>query len=210
MSKVEKKENPSSIDNMAAVSGKTQASAGNLAGIGNLDKIRDILFGSQMRVYEKRFNSIEERLLKEISNLRNEIRNRCDSIENYIKKEVELLSDRIKAEQDTRVESVKEISQELKDTGKSFEHRMSQMDDLLNKTSRDLRQQILDQSKNLSDEIRQKNEECLTLLEQRIQEFRADKVDRLTLSEFFTQMAMNLTDDMSIGLNLDAKDLENE
>ena len=198
------------MDNTESVSGKSQSTAGNLAGIGNLEKIRDILFGSQMRSYEKRFVSIEDRLLKEISNLRNEIRNHCDSIENYIKKEVESLSDRIKTEQDTRVESVKELSQEFKDTGKSFEQKVSQVDDILNRTSRDLRQQILDQSKNLSDEIRQKNEECLGIMEQRMQEFRADKVDRLTLSEFFTQMAMNLTDDLAIGLNLNEKDLENE
>jgi len=48
---IENKKNPPSLDNMAAISGKSQSSAGNLAGIGNLEKIRDIFFGSQMRNY---------------------------------------------------------------------------------------------------------------------------------------------------------------
>ena len=34
-------------------------------GPGNVDKIRDILFGSQMRDYDSRFSRFEERLLKE-------------------------------------------------------------------------------------------------------------------------------------------------
>ena len=39
---------------------------------GNVDKIRDILFGSQMRDYDKKFARIEERLLKETADLREE------------------------------------------------------------------------------------------------------------------------------------------
>jgi len=34
-------------------------------GAGNVDKIRDILFGSQMRDYESRFARLEETLIKE-------------------------------------------------------------------------------------------------------------------------------------------------
>lgn len=41
-----------------------QMSSSDLAGGGNLDKVRDILFGTQMRDYEKRFNRMEERFMK--------------------------------------------------------------------------------------------------------------------------------------------------
>ena len=33
---------------------------------GNVDKIREILFGGQMRAYDKRFSRLEERLTKEV------------------------------------------------------------------------------------------------------------------------------------------------
>src|SRR5262245_36278718 len=39
------------------------------AGGASLDKVRDILFGVQMRDYERRFARLEERLLKDTSDL---------------------------------------------------------------------------------------------------------------------------------------------
>ena len=56
-------------------------------GGGNVDKIRDILFGTQMRDYESRFASLEETLSKETVEIRETSRRRFDQLENYIHKE---------------------------------------------------------------------------------------------------------------------------
>ena len=69
---------------------------------GNLDKIRDILFGVQARAYEQRFTRMEDQLASEIADLREEARKRSDSLENYIKEEVQSLGERLKSEQDDR------------------------------------------------------------------------------------------------------------
>ncbi len=66
----------------------------------NLEKVRDILFGAQMRDYELRFTHLEEGLLKESADLREETRLRFDTLENFIKQEISALSDRVKAEMD--------------------------------------------------------------------------------------------------------------
>ena len=42
---------------------------------GNVDKIREILFGGQMRAYDRRFTRLEERLAKESADLREEAKN---------------------------------------------------------------------------------------------------------------------------------------
>jgi len=190
--------------------GRSQSTVGDVVGVGNVDKIRDILFGSQMRDYEKRFIRLEERIMKETADLRDETKKRFDSLENYINKEMESLSDRLTAEKDARSESVKELSKELKDTSKSFEKKVGRLDEQLRKSSRDLRQQILDQSKSLSDEIREKHEETAAALEQTAQELRAEKVDRATLSELFMEMAMRLSDEAAMNLNLKIDELQNE
>ncbi len=57
--------------------------AENGPGVENLDKVRDILFGSQMRDNERRFGRLEERLAKEAGDLRDETRKRLDSLEVY-------------------------------------------------------------------------------------------------------------------------------
>ena len=46
----------------------------------NVDKIRDILFGSQMRDYEKRFSRLEERLTKAQDTLREDLKKRFDAL----------------------------------------------------------------------------------------------------------------------------------
>lgn len=66
---------------------------------GNVDKIRDILFGSQMKDYETRFNRLEETLLSQTSDLRESTRKRLDALENYLRKELESLQSRLKAEE---------------------------------------------------------------------------------------------------------------
>ncbi len=105
------------------------ADAGTLTETSNIDKIRDILFGVQMRDYEKRFSRLEERLLKESSDLRDDTRKRFDALEAFVKSEVEALSERLLAEQRNRDESVQNLSRELQDTGKSLERKLGQFDE---------------------------------------------------------------------------------
>jgi len=83
----------------------------------NVDKIRDILFGSQMRDYEKRFVRLEETVTKAIDTLREDMTKRLDTLSNYIKEETDSLGQRIKTEKSERAEGLKELTREMKDTG---------------------------------------------------------------------------------------------
>src|SRR5271155_6246436 len=58
----------------------------------NVDKIRDILFGSQMRDYEKRFVRLEDTVTKALDTLREDMTKRFDTLSNYMKEEVDSLS----------------------------------------------------------------------------------------------------------------------
>src|SRR5579863_8969892 len=82
-------------------------------GAGNVDKIRDILFGSQMRDYETRFARLEEALVKETAEIRESHRRRLDQLEQHIKHEFEALEARIKSERDERSDTSSQHSREL-------------------------------------------------------------------------------------------------
>src|SRR5215813_12388102 len=77
-----------------------------LAEGGNIDKIRDILFGAQSRDIEKRILRLEERVAKETAALREDVNKRLEFLESYIKKEVDALTDRLKVEQTERSEGL--------------------------------------------------------------------------------------------------------
>ncbi len=177
---------------------KSQLQGADLATGGSLDKVRDILFGSQAREYEKRFARLEERFAKEASDLRDEVRGRFDSLETYIKKEIESLSQKVKAEQDERKESVRDLARELKELTKAFEKKTGQLDEQLDKSQRELREQILDQSKSLSEDIRRKHEDVSAELERKTEELRFDKTDRSALATMFTELAMRLNNELII------------
>ncbi len=173
-----------------------EGSPGMAAGAGNLEKIRDILFGAQVQDFEKRFARLEERLLKETSDARIETKKRFDGLEAFIKKELESLSDRIKAEQGERTEAGKELSREFREAGRALEKKLAQLDDVTTKNQRELRQQILDQSKALTEEIRNRVRESAAALSREIRELRSAKTDRSALASLFTDAAMRMSGDV--------------
>ncbi|HIK06792.1 MAG TPA: hypothetical protein IGS40_19210 [Trichormus sp. M33_DOE_039] len=158
----------------------------------NLDRVRDILFGSQIRDVDKRFTRLEERLVTEIANFRDEARKRLDALETYIKKEVDSLTERVKKEQTERESVLQALTEEQKNINQSLERKLSQFEEQTNNSQRDLREQILNQSKSLQDDIQQKYEEMLTLLKRETQELDKDKTDRSKLAALFTELAMRL------------------
>jgi hypothetical protein len=188
------------IEGFAEAAGRSPAQAAMLAGSGNVDKIRDILFGNQMRDYEKRFVRLEERMLKEVSNLKDELKKGFDSLETYVKKELEILSDRQKMEQDDRTAAIQEVSRDLKETATGMEKKISNTEDQLNKRARDLHDQILMQSKTLSEEVQKKHEAITSALEREARELQNDKVDRSSLGELLMEMALRLTNEAGLDL----------
>lgn len=171
---------------------------GALTEASNIDKIRDILFGVQMRDYEKRFSRLEERLLKESADLRDDTRKRFEALESFVKGEFEALAGRLQTEQRTRDESNQNLSRELQAAGTTFERKLSELDEQTARGQRDLRQQLLDQSKNLSDEIRRKYDELAALLDREVAELGNVKTDRASLASLFTEVALRLNNEFKI------------
>ena len=75
-----------------------------------LSEIREILFGSNMSEYEKRFQKIEERLVEEAAQLKEETRKQFGILEKYTKNEIELLIAQAKKEQTERQLSIRKLA----------------------------------------------------------------------------------------------------
>jgi phage host-nuclease inhibitor protein Gam len=167
-------------------------------GAGNVDKIRDILFGSQMRDYESRFARLEETLIKETLEIRETNRRRFDQLESYIRKEFETVQTRIKSERDERSDSAAQQSRELKDLGESLGRRLRDLDDRGTNVERELRSDMLQQARELTEEIRARHDEIASMVEKRVTELRDGKTDRAALATLFTEVALRLSDQFQI------------
>jgi gas vesicle protein len=169
----------------------------DLAG-GNIDKVRDILFGGQMRDYERRFARLEERLIQETSELKDDVRKRMAALEQFVRQETESLSERIRAEQEERSDATRDLAQDARTSAKAFEKKAGQLDDTISRVQRELRQQLLELHQNMNDDVRSKIDDVLGRLQQESSVLRNDKADRATLAALLTEMAMRLTNELSI------------
>jgi hypothetical protein len=173
-------------------------SAPENVGSGNVDKIRDILFGSQMREYEARFARLEENLLKEATDVRETTRRRIDSLEAFLHKEFESLHQRLKTERDERSDSHKRITQDLRDSFDSITRKIADVEDHTSSTHGDLRRDALNQTGVLREELRVLKEEMASVLDRRVHELRTGKTDRAALATLFNEVAMKLNDEFQL------------
>lgn len=175
-------------------------------GADNVDRIREILFGGQMRDYERKFARLEERFIKESTDLRADVKRSLEALEVYVGKEVDSLAERLHAEQAERATAVKELGSDLKVLTQSLEKRAAQLDEQIAKGQRELRQRIFEESKSTSEEIRRSAEDLTAVVTRESQELREDKADRAALSSLFTELALRLSGEFQLPEGGDVSD----
>jgi hypothetical protein len=165
---------------------------------GNVDKIRDILFGSNMREYEQRFARLEEALKKESLDVRETTRRHLEALEGFVHKELAALEARLNTERDERSESHSRLAADLSAASTSIQKKIGEVENHEAQAKREIRNDLLQQSKELSDAIRNKGEELVALLERRAQELHHAKTDRAALAAMFNEVALRLTDQFKV------------
>jgi DNA anti-recombination protein RmuC len=168
------------------------------ADAGNMDKIRDLLVGPQMRDHERKVARLEERLDRELAAMRDELKKGLGLFESFIKQEIETLSNRLRTEQSERKTAVKTLDDEAKAISERLQQASSQLDEQLSASQRDLRQQLLEQQRRLSDEIRDRAADGAQALKREADELRLLKTDRAALAALFTEVAMRLNDEFDL------------
>ena len=175
-----------------------RATVADSPGPGNLEKVRDILFGNQMREVDRRFARLEERISKETRDLKDDLKRRLDALEAFTTKETETLSGDIRQERGDRVDANARLARELADTAGAFERRSAGLDEQLAKGQREIRQHLLEQQQRLSEDMRARIDEVLAALARETHELRNDKTDRMALASLLKEMAMRLTDEFKL------------
>lgn len=158
----------------------------------NVDKIRDILFGTQMRDYEKRFMRLEETVTKSMDTLREDMTKRLDTLSSFVQQEVDSLSQRIKTEKSERVENSKEFAREVKDAHKAFEKKLSQLEEGMSDGQSEIRAKLLEHSKAVSAEIDKLRRDSTAALNREVEQLRDEKTDRAGLADLFSEFSLRL------------------
>ena len=164
----------------------------------NIDKIRDILFGSKERQYEQKFSTIEAVIQREIGELRNETKKGMAALETYIKKELASLTEQLRSEQSERLEATEAVVAKIDDTRQMLDRKLTQLSDKTVAGQRDLQEQLLQQSKNLLEEIHDKHEALGNDLERALGDLRQEKTDRVELANMLMEVALRLKEEFEL------------
>jgi chromosome segregation ATPase len=171
----------------------------------SVDKIRDILFGSQIKNYEARFARLEENLVRETVELKETMRRRFESLEGFFKSESEALAARLKAEREERTSAFHALEQDLKATHDALGQKIHELDASTAESDSGLRKELMSESRKLLEEIGQRHDSLRSLLERRVGELRHQKTDRALLAALLAEIAAQIGDDGQPTEHADAK-----
>jgi len=158
----------------------------------SLDKVRDILFGGQMRAVESRLQGLEERLMREQAVIRSDFDKRLADLDASAKRDAQTLGDRLNAERTKRTEELKALSAEIKEALRSLEKRHVKLEELSGLADAEIRDQILQQSRAIGSEIERLSQRVSTDLNREVASLRNDKTDVSAIVGVFSDMATRL------------------
>jgi hypothetical protein len=188
---------PKKVKNMSDSESRDEM-AGELAGPetgASVDKIRDILFGSQIKNYEARFARLEENLVRETVELKETMRRRFESLEGFFKSETEALSARLKSEREERTHNFTSLDRDLKSTHDELSRKIHELDASTAEANSGLRRELMAESRKLLDEISERHDSLRSLLESRVGELRHQKTDRSLLAALLSEIATQIGED---------------
>lgn len=165
---------------------------------GKVDRIRDILFGSQMRDYDDRFQRLDERLAREAADARDDVQKRLEALEGFLKSEVESLRNWLRSEQSERGNAVEKLTRDIAETSRALEMKLNNLDERAGRDVHDLRQQLLEQTAALRNEMRERHDQVQANLGKEAEQIRGAMTGREALSEMLTEVALRLKNEFRV------------
>ncbi len=174
------------------------ASAEDVMAGGNLDKIRNILFGAQAKEFERRFSGLESSLQTELRQIRDDLKNQTEMLESYFKGELKEVSAKQRKEQNTREGEFNRLETRAADQKRSFESKLNDLEESFEKRIGEVRESLLHQGQQLSDSLQKGLEGLRAELDQRMDQLGIAKADRLALAGMFGEMSMRLKNELDL------------
>lgn len=178
-----------------AVQQKKEANGAAAAAVGtpeSIDQVRDLLFGGQMRMVDARIQSLDERLAHETSAMRADFERQITDLDDAMKKELARHGERLVAERTKRVDDLKALSAELRDSLRSLEKRHQTLEEAAGRADAELRDHLLKQGASFSADLTRTGEKLASDLDRITNQLQSDKLDSAALVAGLTDLAGKL------------------
>jgi hypothetical protein len=165
----------------------------------SIDQVRDLLFGGQMRMVDSRIQSLDERLLHETSALRAEFERQIGDLDGSIKKELARHAERLASERAKRVEDLKALNTELRESLKVLERRHQSLEETAGLADAELRDHLVKNAAAFSSELARTSERITGELQRITSQLQSEKLDSAAIAAGLTDLAAKLTGGQTSG-----------
>lgn len=159
---------------------------------GNIDQIRDIIFGPQLREYNRRFEKIETSL----SSLQEEVRVRIEETKNTLsaalRTAIESLEKKIRSLNANAQEEWGNLRQQLEHIDRKFSNSLETLSGEVEANTKSLREDLSQTRSKLQDDIRTLKTQVYEELDRRLSLLGDVKVSRDDMAEILVELGMRL------------------
>lgn len=160
--------------------------------LGNIDQIRDIIFGVQLREYNNRLDKLESDLLL----LQQEVRDRLEQVKTSfsadLKKSMESLEKKLKSSQANAQEESADLRQQLDRLNKKLTGSIEALDESVDAQTHSIREEMTQTRDRLQEDVSALRDLVLEELERRFGQLRDMKVAKDDMAEILLEFGMRL------------------
>lgn len=159
---------------------------------GNVDKIRDILFGGQMREYERRFERLEAEFSRKLTQFDNELKAKVEHLDSHAKREFDKLTKKYTQEKKERVAALADATTSVTTLSARIDERLGELDDALAGEGTEIRRDLENTRIEVIDETNRLVGELSDLIKVESDTLQDTKADRAEIANIFSEFAMRL------------------
>ncbi|MEH2467606.1 hypothetical protein [Nostoc sp.] len=160
--------------------------------LGNIDQIRDIILGTQLREYENRFNKLES----DISLLQQQMRSHVEQLKSNFSAELkagfEAVEKKLKSLNLTTQEETLDLRQQVDRLNKKFSSSVQSLDDTLDSQTTSIRDEIFQTKVQLQDDVTALRDLILEEIDRRFSQLTDTKVSKDDMAETLFALGMRL------------------
>ena len=158
----------------------------------NLEKVRDILFGHQVRHLEARIEALEAQLLDTSGRIEADVRANVKALEGKLDLESKRVVGRFRDEGDSRSRDVAKLAGKLDSTETLLRGELTHQEEQTAKGLKALEKRLGEEAKSIRESLAEAQDSANEALSALAEELRDAKADRRTLAALFREVAGRL------------------
>ncbi|CAN1212744.1 Chromosome partition protein Smc [Tumidithrix helvetica PCC 7403] len=160
--------------------------------LGNIDQIRDIIFGAHLREYTSRLDKLES----DLGTMQQEVRDRINEVKNVLsielKSAVDSIDKRLKVISSATQEESADLRQQIDRVNRKFTNGIEALDEAVETQKNALREELTDTRDRLQEDIRELRAHVFEELDRHFSMLKEVKVSKDDMAEILFELGMRL------------------